>query len=207
MLGLRSRSKLRAEAMARSTLPPPDPALFLWGTGCAPGLARPELRDRACLPPEDVISLPRYTRPLIVNPGLGLHLQPGDWLNLQREAMVTASPQGSNKEKCEIRDKCNYLITLLSVAEKDTGQAGDSCPCPSILESLTGPPSSGECPGPGAIIRGWEVSEVEAGGVPTWAKHPFGFCPCVLPWPWGPTQCLWAELERNPGKAEIVSTL
>lgn len=147
MLGLRSCSKSRVETMARPTLPLPDPVLFLPGTGCAPGLACPELRDRVSLPPEDVISPPHHAPPLIAVPWLGLRLQPGDWLNLQREAMVTASPQGSNKQEREIRDKCSYLMRLLSVAEKDTSQAGDSCRCSSILERLTGPHSPGECPG------------------------------------------------------------
>lgn len=153
--------------MARSTLPPPDPALFLWGIGCAPGLASPGLRDRVSLPPEDIISLPHHTPPLIVIPGFGSRLQPGDWLNLQREAMVTASPQGSNKQKCEIRDKCNYLITLLSVVE-DTSQASDSCPCPSILERLTGPPSPGEHLGPRGHSQGWRGWGVRVGQAPIW---------------------------------------
>ena len=53
--------------------------------------------------------------------------------------MVTASPQGSNKEEPEIRDKCSYLVTTLPVAEKDTGQADDCCCCSSSLQRQTGP--------------------------------------------------------------------
>lgn len=58
--------------------------------------------------------------------------------------------------------------------------------------------------------KGWAWVGFRGGvgtGVPAWAKHPFGFCPCVLPWPWGPTQFLGSEPERDPGRAEIASAL
>ena len=57
-LGLGSCSERRREAGPRSTLPSADPVLCLRGTGCAPGFASPEPRDRVSLSPKDVISPP-----------------------------------------------------------------------------------------------------------------------------------------------------
>lgn len=87
--------------------------------GTTQGLsAHPESRDRVSLLPEGVISPPLHTSPLVavLHPALTARSR-REWLNLHREAVVTASPRGSNKAQSEIRDKCNYLMTLLSVAQ------------------------------------------------------------------------------------------
>lgn len=78
---------------------------------------------------------------------------------------------------------------LLSVAEKDTGRAGDSCPCPSTLEWLTGPPSPGERPGAKGCREwegGWKLGAGRRGGVLGRAKHPLGSCPSLSPSPRDP---------------------
>lgn len=84
---------------------------------------------------------------------------------------------------------------------EDTGQAGDSHPCPSVLERLTGTPAQESTPGQEVIVGGWKEQGMSQGGggegVPGGAEHPLGFCPCVLLQAQGDPHCIWRQNQRG----------
>lgn len=49
---------------------------------------------------------------------------------------------------------------LLSVAEKDSGQAVDVGPYPSILKRVAGPPARESAPGQGFIFQAWKGGQM-----------------------------------------------